>query len=49
LAFHDMMAGRPTAVPGAVAPASARFSFWTSMGDLARLVMRSRAEGQKSR
>jgi ATP-binding cassette subfamily B protein len=37
------------AVPGAVAPASARFSFWTSIGDLSRLVMRSRAQGLKSR
>ncbi len=37
------------AVQGAVAPASARFSFWSSMGDLAGLVMRSRAAGLKSR
>ena len=44
-----MMAGRAMAVPGAVAPAAARFDFWSSMGDLARLVMRSRAEGLKSR
>jgi ATP-binding cassette, subfamily B, heavy metal transporter len=49
LAFHDMMAGRAMAVPGAVAPASVRFSFWSSMGDLARLVMRSRAEGLRTR
>ena len=44
-----MMAGRAMAVPGAVAPATVRFDFWTSMGDLARLVGRSRAPGLKSR
>jgi ABC-type transport system involved in Fe-S cluster assembly fused permease/ATPase subunit len=49
LAFHDMMAGRAMAVSGAVAPATARFDFWSSMGDLARLVLRSRAPGLKSR
>jgi ATP-binding cassette subfamily B protein len=43
------MAGRPMAVPGAVAPASAKFDFWSSMGDLARLVLRSRAQGLRSR
>ncbi|HEX4179539.1 MAG TPA: ABC transporter ATP-binding protein/permease [Caulobacteraceae bacterium] len=37
------------AVPGAAPAAGARFSFWSSMGDLARLVMRSRAAGLKSR
>ena len=36
-------------VPGAVAPATARFDFWSSMGDLVRLVLRSRAPGLKSR
>ena len=44
-----MMAGRAMAVPGAVAPATARFDFWSSMGDLARLVLRSRAPGLKTR
>jgi len=37
------------AVPGAVAPASAKFSFWSSMGDLVRLVMRSKAKGLRTR
>jgi ATP-binding cassette subfamily B protein len=35
--------------PGAFAPAAARFSFWRSIGDLARLVMRSRAKGLRTR
>ncbi|HEX4181892.1 MAG TPA: ABC transporter ATP-binding protein/permease [Caulobacteraceae bacterium] len=43
------MAGRAVAVPSAVAPAAIRFGFWTSMSDLARLVLRSRAPGLKSR
>jgi ABC-type transport system involved in Fe-S cluster assembly fused permease/ATPase subunit len=34
---------------GNVAPASIRFSFWRSMADLARLVMRSRASGLRVR
>ena len=29
--------------PGSVEPANARFDFWSSMGDLAALVMRSGA------
>jgi ATP-binding cassette, subfamily B, heavy metal transporter len=37
------------AVPGAVAPAAAKFDFWASMADLARLVLRSRAPGLKAR
>ena len=34
---------------GAAAPAAAPFSFFDSMGDLVRLVLRSRAQGLKSR
>ena len=44
-----MMAGRAIAVPGAAAPATARFDFWSSMDDLVQLVLRSRAQGLKSR
>ena len=43
------MAARRQAAPGAVAPASARFDFWRSMGDLAALVMRSGAPGLRWR
>ncbi|HWA61406.1 MAG TPA: ABC transporter ATP-binding protein/permease [Caulobacteraceae bacterium] len=47
---HGMHGGdRPTATPDAVAPPSVRFDFWTSMADLGRLVLRSRAKGLKSR
>jgi len=34
---------------GAVVPTGVKFSFWTSMGDLVRLVARSRAKGLKTR
>jgi ABC-type transport system involved in Fe-S cluster assembly fused permease/ATPase subunit len=37
------------ATPGAVAAASVKFNFWTSMTDLVSLVLRSRAKGLKSR
>ena len=40
---------RPMSVPGTVEPASAKFSFWSSMGDLVRLVMRSKAKGLRTR
>ncbi len=43
------MAERRMAVPGAIAPAGARFDFWTSMADLARLVLRSGTRGLKTR
>ncbi len=36
-------------VPGAIAPAAVRFSFWSSMADLGRLVLRSGAPGLKTR
>jgi ABC-type transport system involved in Fe-S cluster assembly fused permease/ATPase subunit len=39
---------RHTAAPLTAAPAS-RFSFWSSMADLVRLVLRSKAKGLKSR
>ena len=42
-------AQRAMAIPGAVAPSSAKFSFWSSMRDLVRLVMRSKATGLKTR
>lgn len=37
------------AVPDAVAPAAAKFDFWSSMADLGRLVMRSGTRGLKTR
>lgn len=37
------------AAPGAVAPAGAKFDFWSSMADLARLVVRSGTRGLKTR
>ena len=40
---------RQMAVPGAVAPASVKFDFWSSMADLARLVLRSGTRGLKTR
>ncbi|MFO1014876.1 MAG: ABC transporter ATP-binding protein/permease [Caulobacteraceae bacterium] len=36
-------------IPGAIAPANVTFNFWTSMADLGKLVLRSRAEGLKVR
>ena len=42
-------ADRRMMMSGAVAPASAKFNFWSSMGDLGSLVLRSRARGLKSR
>lgn len=41
MSFHHA-AGR---MPGAVAPAGVKFSFWSSMADLGRLVLRSGAPG----
>jgi ATP-binding cassette subfamily B protein len=43
LSYVHAGAGRRFATPGAVAPAGAKFSFWSSMADLGRLVMRSGA------
>ncbi len=40
---------RRMAIPGAIAQPASRFSFWTSMADLVRLVMRSKASGLKTR
>jgi ABC-type transport system involved in Fe-S cluster assembly fused permease/ATPase subunit len=40
---------RAMSVPGSVAPAGAKFSFFSSMGDLARLIGRSKAKGLKTR
>jgi len=40
---------RAMSVPGAVSPASAKFSFFSSMGDLMRLIGRSKAKGLKTR
>jgi len=46
---HHHAAGRLTAPPAGPAPAAAKFSFWSSMADLIRLVLRSRAQGLKLR
>jgi ATP-binding cassette subfamily B protein len=43
------MAARRMATPDAIAPASAKFDFWTSMADLVRLVLRSGTRGLKTR
>jgi ABC-type transport system involved in Fe-S cluster assembly fused permease/ATPase subunit len=48
LTFHGPAMGRPLAPDSAIKPA-AKFSFWSSMADLARLVMRSKAQGLKTR
>ena len=40
---------RRMAIPGAIAQPALRFNFWTSMADLVRLVMRSKASGLKTR
>ena len=40
---------RRMAVPGAVVAPGAKFSFWSSMGDLVRLVLRSKAKGLRTR
>jgi ABC-type transport system involved in Fe-S cluster assembly fused permease/ATPase subunit len=48
LTFHGPAMGRAMAPDGAIKPA-AKFSFWSSMADLMRLVMRSRAQGLKTR
>jgi ABC-type transport system involved in Fe-S cluster assembly fused permease/ATPase subunit len=44
LAFHDAAARRFSG-PGAIAPATVKFDFWSSMADLGRLVLRSGAPG----
>ena len=48
MSFHGPAMGRPMAPDGAIKPA-ARFSFWSSMADLVRLVARSKAPGLKTR
>ncbi len=40
---------RRMAIPGGIAAPTAKFNFWSSMGDLVRLVLRSRAKGLKTR
>ena len=35
--------------PGTISPSAVKFNFWTSMADLARLVLRSNAPGLKAR
>ena len=40
---------RRMAVPGGVVAPGAKFSFWSSMGDLVRLVLRSKAKGLRTR
>jgi ATP-binding cassette, subfamily B, heavy metal transporter len=40
---------RRMATPGAIGAAAPKFDFWTSMADLGRLVLRSRATGLKAR
>ena len=42
-------ATRQMSVPGAIAAPTTKFSFWSSMADLMRLVLRSRAKGLKTR
>ena len=44
MAFHDM-AARRFATPGEAVARTAKFSFWNSMADLGRLVLRSGAPG----
>ena len=48
MTFHGPAMGRPLAPDSAIKPA-AKFSFWSSMADLVRLVMRSKAQGLKAR
>jgi ABC-type transport system involved in Fe-S cluster assembly fused permease/ATPase subunit len=43
------MATAESAQPGVIAPPAAKFSFWSSMAELARLVMRSKAQGLRTR
>jgi ATP-binding cassette, subfamily B, heavy metal transporter len=43
------MGVRRMAAPDLVVPTGGKFNFWTSMADLARLVMRSRAKGLRLR
>jgi ABC-type transport system involved in Fe-S cluster assembly fused permease/ATPase subunit len=40
---------RRMAVPGGVVAPGVKFSFWSSMGDLVRLVLRSKAKGLRAR
>src|SRR5471032_2727475 len=43
------MAPQGMSPPGAIAPTGVKFSFWSSMADLVRLVLRSKAKGLKTR
>ena len=50
MSMHGNPSGeRLMSIPGAVSAKSTKFSFWSSMGELFRLVGRSRAKGLKSR
>jgi hypothetical protein len=52
LTYHDHAAGRLAAPPTGPSPGTAKvskFDFWSSMADLIRLVLRSRAQGLKVR
>jgi ABC-type transport system involved in Fe-S cluster assembly fused permease/ATPase subunit len=40
---------RAVATPSAIAPPQAKFNFWSSMGELLRLVIRSKAQGLRTR
>jgi ATP-binding cassette, subfamily B, heavy metal transporter len=46
---HHGAGDRRMAQPNAIAPLKTRFSFWSSMADLSRLVLRSKATGLKTR
>jgi hypothetical protein len=45
--MHPDVSGR--GAPGAVAPTGVKFNFWSSIADLIRLVVRSKAKGLKTR
>ena len=49
MTFLHPAAARRMSVPGAVADAGTKFNFWTSMADLVRLLLRSKAKGLKTR
>jgi ATP-binding cassette subfamily B protein len=49
MAFTHPGGVRRFAQPGAIAPPDVKFSFWSSMADLGRLVMRSQAKGLRMR
>src|SRR5690606_1590645 len=49
VAFTHPGGVRRFAQPGAIAPPDVKCSFWSSMADLGRLVMRSQAKGLRTR